>query len=110
MAIFWATCEDLVIASGQTTSRAVNTANETIDAWWLNIQSPATLPEICTIEVSHDSTTWTTLNNGTSDVSTPGAGKGGIYENLSFPFFRIKAGTAVGATRTFKLSKAWNAY
>lgn len=110
MAIFWATCEDLVITSGGTTSRSVETAAETIDAWYLNIQAPATLAETCTIEVSHDNSTWTTLNNGVSDVYTPTAGKGGIYENLSFPYFRIKSATTTAATRTFKLSKAWNAY
>lgn len=110
MALFWATCEDLVIANGQTATRTVNSANETADALQINIQCPATLPETCTIQVSHDATNWVTLNDGTTDVPIPGAGKGGIYDNISFPYWRILSGTAVAAQRTFKLSKIYNAY
>lgn len=110
MANFIATCEDLVIASGQTSSRVVTSALETADSSQINIQSPGTLPDTVTIQVSHDNSTWATLYDGTADVGVPPAGKGSVYDNISFPYWKLVAGSAVAANRTFKLSKLYNAY
>lgn len=105
MSNFNATLTDLVIANGGTNSRTVEAVKETADANLIGIIAPATLPESVLIQVSHDSTTFATLNNGTSDVAAPTAGKAGVYDQLVFPYWRLQATGAVAADRTFKVSK-----
>ena len=106
---FNASLQDVVIASGATTSRAVFSDYEYSDARYITIQSPATLDALTfTIEVSQDATTWATLATLSADLAVPAAGKAIQYiEMLSSKYFRIKASGAVAANRTFKVSKQW---
>jgi hypothetical protein len=100
-----ATIKDLVILSGTQNSRSVAAVYETADANLIGILSPATLPDTVTIEVSHDDTTFATLNNGTADVAAPAAGKACVYDQLVFPYWRLHAAAPTAADRTFKVSK-----
>lgn len=106
-----ATCTDLTILTGQTVSRWVESVLETGDANIIAITAPATLDVgTYTLEVSFDgSTAAGTINDGTADVAVPAAGKHCQYENFAAPYWRIK-GPSAAADRTFKLTKAWNAY
>lgn len=105
---FNAALKDVVILSGATTSRAVEGVYEYDDAAAITMQAPATLAETCTLEVSQDSTTFVTLNDGTADIAPPLAGKGRQYiELIGWKYWRIKAGSAAAADRTFKVTKTW---
>ena len=106
---FYAALADVTVASGATESRAVYADYEYSDARYLTIYAPATLDAVTwTIEVSTDGTTWSTLNNGTSDIAPPAAGKARQYiEMLSSRYFRIKASSATAANRIFRVSKQW---
>lgn len=108
---FVAGIADVTIASGDTISRVVDGKYEYADATAINIQSPATLDAVTfTIEVSYDGTTFATLNDGTSDIAPPAAGKSRQYiEMLGTKSFRLKASSAVSADRTFKLTKQYTA-
>lgn len=110
MAGFFADLEDLVIASGGTTSRWVSTETETADAVLIGIQAPATLPEGITFQVSDDQSTVAVIENDSGDVSGPAAGRYREYDNISARYWRLLANGAVGGDRTFKLKKIWNAY
>ena len=107
---FVAGIADVTIANGSSTSRVVDGKYEYADATAINIQSPATLPDTVVIEVSYDGSTFATLNDGTSDIAVPGAGKARQYiEMLGTKSFRLKASSNVAADRTFKLSKQFTA-
>ena len=110
MAGFSAQLENVVVANAGTDSRAVDTALECADATGIYIEAPATLAETPTIQTSCDGTTWVTLNNGTSDVAPPLAGKGCVYDNLVAPYWRIHFAGAAAAERIFKVRKIYNAY
>ena len=98
---------DLVIANGATASNVIS-RNEYADAVSIAIQAPATLAETVTIQVSYDNSTWATLHDGTADIASPLAGKARQYiEMFGFNYFRLLAGSAVGAARTFKVGKQW---
>lgn len=101
---------DVVVLSGGTDSRNVVAYGESADASAICIQAPATLAETCTLQVSFDGTTFAALSDGTVDIAPPLAGKARQYvELIGFPFWRIHAGSAVGADRTFKVWKQWTA-
>lgn len=114
---FNAVLADVVIASGDTKSRVIRATEEYADAASLNIQAPAALDAVAyTIEVSskyraptdtYVDADFVTLNDGTSDIAPPAAGKGRAYtEIVGFQAFRIKQGGAgAGADRTFMVSK-----
>jgi hypothetical protein len=107
---FTSSIADVVVASGGTTSRTVEARGEYADATAITIQAPATLAETCTIEVSSDGTTFVTLSDGTADIGPPAAGKGRQYIEMNgFAYWRIKAGSAAAADRTFKVWKQWSA-
>lgn len=102
-------CEDLVIASGTDVSRVVDANKETADAETLGILGAVALTGTLTIEVCPTANgTFVTLNNGTSDVAGPAAGKAIEYNNFAFPYWRLKSSSNEGADRTLKLYKLWN--
>ena len=106
---FTSSLADITISSGGTTSRTVS-REETSDAVAITLQAPATLSETLTIETSFDGTTFATLNDGSSDIAPPLAGKARQYTELvGWNYWRLKAGSAVGADRTFKAWKQWSA-
>ena len=111
MATFIATCEDLVIALSGTTTRWVNTNAETSDAVRLAIGAPAALDVgTYTIQVSIDGiNVHSVLNDGTDDILLPAASKSCQYETFVAPYWRLLGPTAA-ASRTFKLTKLYNAY
>ena len=101
---------DVVIASGQTATRAIHGNYEYSDATAILIQSPATLDAgTYVIQTSNDGTTFTTLSDAGGDIVAPAAGKSRQYiEMLGSRFFRISGPTAA-ADRTFQVSKQWTA-
>lgn len=100
----------ITIASGQQNSNVISRA-QVEDANLLGIIAPSTLTGAITIEVCDtESGTFVTLNNGTSDVAGPVAGKAYQYDVFAFPFFRLHSASAEGAERVFKLFKVWNAW
>jgi hypothetical protein len=106
MSNFNATLTDLVILAAATTSRVVEVAKECADANYLTIYAPAVLAETVTIQVSKDGVTFAALHTGVADVITPLAGKARVYTELSaVMYFRLVAGVAVAADRTFQVSK-----
>lgn len=106
---FDARLHDVVISSGQTTTRAIFGPYEYSDATALVIQSPATLDALTfTLEISNDGTNWATLSDGTAPLPFPAAGNAIQYTDmLGSKYFRIKASGAVAADRTFLVSKQW---
>ena len=107
---FDARINNVVISSGQTTTRTISGIYEYSDATAIIIQSPATLDAgTYTIEVSNDGTTYATLTDASGDVGVPAAGKARQYiEMLGSHSFRIK-GPSAAADRTFFVSKQWTA-
>ena len=99
---------DVVIASGQTATRAIHGNYEYSDATAILIQSPATLDAgAYVIQTSNDGTTFTTLSDAGGDIAAPAAGKSRQYiEMLGSRFFRI-SGPSAAADRTFLVSKQW---
>lgn len=106
---FEAPLHNVVIASGQSATRAIFGPYEYSDATTIMIQSPAALDALSfTIEVSQDGTNWATLTDGFSNLPVPGAGKAAQYTDmLASKYFRIKASGNVAADRTFRVSKQW---
>jgi hypothetical protein len=106
-------CPDITIPSGDTVSNIVRAKEVYGDAVGIMLYAPAVLTETCVIEVTHDReattlSTFVTLQDGSplTDVAPPTAGKAIPYFNLATAAaFRIKAGSAVGADRTFKMTK-----
>lgn len=98
----------LVISEGETVSRSCFSAYEYSDSVQLAIKSPDTLPETVVIEVSNDDVDYNTLEDATGDIVVPSAGKARAYtQMLPFKYFRLRAGAAVAADRTFELYKTW---
>jgi len=106
---FDARIHDVTVPTGQNASRWIFGTYEYSDATAITIQSPAGLDAgTWTIEVSNDGTTASALNDGTSDIPVPAAGKARQYiEMIGFKFFRIKCSVNVAETRTFLVSKQW---
>lgn len=101
---------DVVISSGQTTTRSISGIYEYSDATAIIIQSPGTLDAgTYTIEVTNDDSTWATLEDAGGNLGVPAAGKARQYtEILGSRAFRIK-GPSAAADRTFLVSKQWTA-
>ena len=99
---------DVVVLSGQTTTRAINGNYEYSDATAINIQSPATLDAgTYVIQVRNDGVNWANLNDGTNDIAPPAAGKSRQYiEMLGAKEWRI-SGPSAAADRTFIVNKQW---
>jgi hypothetical protein len=106
---FDARLHDVVIPSGQSTTRAIFGTYEYSDATAIVIQAPATLDALTfTIEISNDGSTWATLNDGINNLPVPAAGKAIQYtEVLGSKYFRIKSSGNVAEDRTFLVSKQW---
>lgn len=107
---FDAAIENVVILSGETSTRAIEGVDEYSDATAICIQSPGTLDAgTYSIQVSRDGSTWATLEDAGGDLSVPAANKARQYTEIhGFKFFRITGPTA-GANRTFLVSKQWTA-
>lgn len=100
--------EDLVILSGATSSRVVDAEAESADAAAIMIYGPVTLAESVVIAVSYDNVTFVTLHDGTADIASPLAGKARQYTELQgAKYWKLLAGGAVAADRTFKVAKNW---
>jgi hypothetical protein len=101
--------DDVIILSAGTASRSVYDNDEYMDAVAIGIISPATLDATTfVIQVSADNIAWARLQAGEPplDVDAPAAGKARVYyELVNFPYWRILAGGAVAANRTFKVYK-----
>lgn len=107
MSLNHAQCADLVIALGQTTSRWVNSEEETSDALHIGLQAPAVMAETLTIEVSDEESSSGIILSG---VTLPTAGQAVILPPIPFKFWRLVASVAVAAEHTIKLSKLWEAW
>ena len=99
---------DITIANGGTTSRGVRGVYEYDDATCITIQAPAAMTNATVIEVSQDDVTYAVLNDGTSDIAGPAAGKSRQYtEMLGHKYWRLVSAGNEGALRTFKVTKRW---
>ena len=100
----------LTIPAGQTTSNVARAWETYGNSAGLIIQSPATLPETVTIQVSNDNgASWGAFQDGSplADVTTPAAGKAAVYDRLAIAQqFRLVAGAAAGGNRVFSISFA----
>ena len=114
MSLHFAECESLVIASGATASRWVDTQNEVADADAISIQAPGTLAEAITIQVADDIATPAAFQVLTVAVAGPTVATARVYTKeynpANFKFWRLLAGAGVAADRTFILRKRYNAY
>lgn len=99
-------CENIVIQNGGTSSNVVKASEVYEDAMTIGLEAPAILAETVTIYVSQDGTNFSILNDGAVNVTTPTAGLACSYPSFPWKYFKLVAGGAVGATRTFKMSKS----
>lgn len=107
-----AQCPDVVIPNGAAASQWVKVADIHEDAVQISLTAPAVLDGVTyTIQVSKDGITSDgTLNNGTTDVAPPAAGKSVNYPPIAAKYWRIFASGNAAAERRFKLAKIWNAW
>ena len=110
-----AKCSDVVVPLGLDISNVIDVEAEHADAEIINIQAPAVLVETSLFEVSQDGVTFVTAQNSTAfgapqDLAGPAAGKARDIPSFVTKFWRLKLSAPAAAERTFKLTKAWNAW
>jgi len=98
----------ITIASAGTASNVIRMDECYFAADAITLVAPATLDATTfTIQVTQDPdaspVVWTNLNDGVADVSAPLASKTSVYPGPSYPAFRILAGSAVAADRTWQM-------
>lgn len=89
---------DLTILSGQTESGSIS-MQQLRHCKAIAIQGPATLPEATVVQVTIDGSTWSTLQDGGSDVAVT-AGDTTVIFPTPFAGLRLSAATTA-ADRTF---------
>lgn len=99
----------ITIANGQTLSNTIRCDQAFSWAKVFTLFAPATLDATTfKIEVTDDidaqSVVWREWNDGTNDITAPGAGDARTYEYPNFSAMRIKAGASVAAARTWAMS------
>ena len=97
----------VTILSGGTASAEVDldTFNAVKYVRRVLIQSPSTLPESVTMQVSVDGTNFATLQSGAADITFPAA-KATQINGFMVQKFKLVAGGAVAADRVFQVSIA----
>lgn len=109
---------DLVIASGQTDSNVLKSEDRNAttgiasgdgfrDADSISIHAPDTLPEAITVHVDNaeSAVNFNPLQRPAGTDVTIVAGKTITISDIAFKALKLVAGAAVGAARTFKVTK-----
>lgn len=116
MSLAISTLEDVTIANGASTSRAVLAYPEYHDALTLQLDGPAALDVLTfTIQTADDDAFTTNVrtvqvNDPPTDLAPPAATKTRVYfvELSRLRRWRIKSSGNVAADRTWKVSKSWS--